>query len=243
MSSFWKAPLVAIFPIAAAFASMPPSQQNALVAQYCTVCHTDAIRNGGLSLEHFDAARPDPGVAAMIVSKLKGNALGASGQPLPDRTTQDALQSALTDESIGADRWAFHHDPDALTASIVRETPSTAKEAQGDPDLYRFTLTCLTDTRKGEMQLAWSPGVPPAGQPMAASVDGAAPVTYRIEGKEKMGNGQAGTSGPGAVVLFVPLPAKTLTITNLFPNETVVFPFEGLDRTVRQTLSTCFPNR
>jgi hypothetical protein len=34
----------------------PAAQQNALVQRYCAVCHTDAAKNGGLSLEHFDAA-------------------------------------------------------------------------------------------------------------------------------------------------------------------------------------------
>ncbi len=59
---------------------MPVTQQNALVQKYCAVCHTDASMNGGLSFEHFDAAHADPGDAAMMVSKLKGKALGASGR-------------------------------------------------------------------------------------------------------------------------------------------------------------------
>jgi hypothetical protein len=50
---------------------MPVSQQNALVQKYCAVCHTDAQRNGGLSLQHFDAAHPDAGVSAMVLGKLK----------------------------------------------------------------------------------------------------------------------------------------------------------------------------
>ncbi len=84
---------------------MPVAQQNALVGKYCAVCHTDAIPNGGLSLQHFDAARPDPGLMAMIVSKLKSKALGASGQPLPDKATQDLFQSTLAVSSFGAERW------------------------------------------------------------------------------------------------------------------------------------------
>ena len=59
-----------LIPAAAAGDSMPAAQQNALVQKYCAVCHNDAHVNGGLSLEHFDAAQPDPGVAAMLVSKL-----------------------------------------------------------------------------------------------------------------------------------------------------------------------------
>ena len=71
--------LLFVFVPALACATMPASRQNELVRTYCTVCHTDAARNGGLSLEHFDAANPDPGVAAMLASKLKGKAMGASG--------------------------------------------------------------------------------------------------------------------------------------------------------------------
>src|ERR1039458_714546 len=56
--------------VTAASAAMPAAQQNQLVQTYCAVCHTDASRNGGLSLEHFDAAHANPGVAAMLLSKL-----------------------------------------------------------------------------------------------------------------------------------------------------------------------------
>ena len=49
---------------AAAADLMPVAQQNALVQKYCAVCHTDAARNGGLSLEHFDAAQAPPSLMA-----------------------------------------------------------------------------------------------------------------------------------------------------------------------------------
>ena len=63
-------------PLAMAGDPMPAPQQNALVQKYCAVCHTDKSRNGGLSLEHFDAAHPDPGVAATMLGKLKSGAMG-----------------------------------------------------------------------------------------------------------------------------------------------------------------------
>src|SRR5580692_2833321 len=62
--------------------AMPAAQQNALIQKYCAVCHTDASMNGGISLQHFDAAHADPGEAAMMAGKLKGGAMGASGQPV-----------------------------------------------------------------------------------------------------------------------------------------------------------------
>jgi hypothetical protein len=233
--------------------AMPVTQQNAIVQKYCAVCHTDAIPNGGLSLQHFDAAHADPGLAAMIASKLRGQALGASGQSLPDRATQDALLSAVSAEGMGANRWVVDRTQDAaplLTASIVQEVPTS--RGAGDPDLYRLILTCRTDTREGGVLLTWSPGVPKNGQAMSVAADGKALATYTLEGHEKMGNGQAGTSGPGAVVLYaakdrtegmpatMPLPERTLTVDSLFPNETVVFPFDGLSKTERQSISPCF---
>src|ERR1017187_9486392 len=117
----------AAVPLALARSPMPVAQQNALVQKYCAVCHTDAQRNGGLSLQHFDAASPDPGGAAMRVMKLKAKAMGASGMPLPDRKAEDALLGALSEKAVGASGWTVNRTQSpAITASIVREVPSTA---------------------------------------------------------------------------------------------------------------------
>lgn len=228
-------------PVAAASGAMPVTQQNALVGKYCAVCHTDAIPNGGLSLQHFDAAQPDPGLMAMIVSKLKSKALGASGQPLPDKVTQDLFQSTLAVESFGAEKWFASRDGGLFTANLVAAAPST--KSGGEPDLFRLTLTCEAHTHQGHMQVAWSPGVPKSGQVISAVVDGGTPVTYKIEGVEKMGNGQAGTSGPGAVQLGLSLPASQLAVSNIFGDETVLFPFDGLSESARQGLSVCFSSK
>jgi hypothetical protein len=225
-------------PVASASSAMPIAQQNALVGKYCAVCHTDAIPNGGLSLQHFDAARPDPGLMAMIVSKLKSKALGASGQPLPDKLTQDLFQSTLAVESFGAERWVVDRQAAILTANVVAAAPST--KSDGEPDLFRLTLRCNADSHQGGIQMAWSPGVPKSGQLISAVADGGTAVTYKIEGVEKMGNGQAGESGPGSVQLGLPLPAKQLAVSNTFGDETVLFPFDGLPESARQGLSGCF---
>ena len=65
------------------WAALPAAEQNALVTKYCTVCHTDAAMNGGLSLQHYDAAKRDPGLEAMILSKLNNGAMGAAGNGVP----------------------------------------------------------------------------------------------------------------------------------------------------------------
>jgi len=214
------------------FAAMPPAQENALVQKYCTVCHTDAIPGGGLSLQHFDAAYPDPAVAAMMASKLRNQALGASGKPLPDKATQDELLAMLTAQGSGANKWSVH----GTTVSIVKEI-----HTRPDPDLYRLTLTCNSDTRKGEIQVAWSPDVPQQGAAVSAVVDGKAKFQYTVEGHEKMGNGSDVTSGPGALVLSaMPLPDRTLTVSNIFRSDIVEFPFNELDPAARKSLSACF---
>src|SRR5262245_59416135 len=82
---------------------MPTSQQNALVQKYCAVCHSDTKMMGGLSLERFDAAHPDPSIAGIMVNKLNGGAMGAAGIPIPDRSVISALTAALSAVAANAD--------------------------------------------------------------------------------------------------------------------------------------------
>jgi hypothetical protein len=109
--------------------------------------------------------------------------------------------------------------------------------------------SCNPATKDGYIQLAWSP-VPQSGF-LDASVDGHAAVSYRVEGSEKMGNGSGAVlHGLAALVLAetkrgvsrtkLPFPAESLTIRNLFPNETVTFSFANLPKDARQELHACF---
>ena len=78
------------------------------------------------------------------------------------------------------------------------------------------------------------------------SLDGNSPVEYKIEGKESMGNGATVQSGHASVLLSrgksekLGLANQSLTIRELFPDETVEFPFSALDQKAHAELRKCF---
>jgi len=224
---------------------MPPAQQSALVRKYCAVCHTDAVKNGQLSLEHYDAARANPALAAMLLSKLRNGAMGAAGLGIPDTATRDAWVAATTAQAERANNWtvirteAPGSKAPVLTASIVRDVAPRKRDT--DAPVYRLTLACNAASQQGEIQLTWSPD-PQTNRTFSVSADGAAGIPHRLEGREeKMGNGTAGTSGFAGAMLNAPLPGKTFTIADLFPGETVVFPLGDLDPVARRDLAVCLP--
>ena len=225
-------------------AAMPAVQQNALVAKYCAVCHTDAARNGGLSLQHYDTTQHNPALAAMILSKLNGGAMGAAGKGVPETATQQAWLNTTTEQALGAREWFVSHNGEVVTASIVREVSPREPQSPHRP-VYRLRIACDASTGAGEMQLTWSPQ-PQTGRGLLASVDGQGPVEYRIEGRESMGNGAIIQSGHASVFLsndgnrVLPLSNQSLEIRELFPGETVNFPFSELDPKVTTELRRCF---
>jgi hypothetical protein len=235
---------------------MPPAQQNALVQKYCAVCHTAAAKNGGLSLEHFDAAQAPPSLMAMLLSKLTGGvslktareadsnpsaaalidnkmrsgAMGAAGIPIPDKATIDALIHAFAVESAGAMDWNVERSKDAAAGAPIL-TMSMLREmpsakVAGEAEFYRLIASCDSATQQGEVQLAWSP-VPRTGT-LAASVDGNAAAQYRVDGSEKMGN-DSGVVLHGRAALVLAETERGTSPTGL------PFPAESL------TISDLFP--
>ena len=215
-------------------ATMPVERQNALVQRHCAVCHSDASRNGGLTLQHFDASKLDPSLAAMLLSKLRGGAMGAAGLPF-EKADADDLELAMVASAAGAQQWTITRGQ-VTSASIVREVVSNNPE---QPSRYRLVLSCDNVSRKAEVQLSWAPS--PQNGIVKVSVDGDSPVGYEVAGRESMGNGSAGTTGRAAVMLNgLPLPRRSLTVSELFPGQTVVFPFEKLPTATGQEFARCF---
>ncbi|HYI93734.1 MAG TPA: hypothetical protein VEX68_09340 [Bryobacteraceae bacterium] len=230
---------------------MQPAQQNALVRKYCAVCHTDAAKNGGLSLENYDAAQPNRALAAMLLSKLRNGAMGAAGLGIPDSATRDAWTSATAAQAERAQDWTIIRSHAAgskapiFTASIIREVlprkkDKTQEKDNDDPPVYRLTLTCNVATHNGEMQLTWSPE-PQTDRTFLVSVDDDAGIPHKLEGREKkMGNGMTASTGLAASLLNAPLAKETLAVAGLFPGETVTFPLGDLNPADRRELAICF---
>ena len=208
----------------------------------------------GTALATVNAAEHEVAAAATLKRGLGKGAVNAAGLGSPDTATVDGLVAAFAQQSIHATKWSLDRSPlrgagDEVVVSIARELPSAAPAGRGDTEaaMYRLVLTCNPTARQGAMQLAWSP-VPKEG-PLAVALDGKPATMFKVEGKERMGNGTGVVSGPAAFVFArfggdadqrIELPKRTLTVSELFAGETVTFPFDELSNATRNALSACF---
>ncbi len=199
---------------------MKPAEQNALVQQYCAVCHTDAMKSGGLSLQHYDAARTSPALAAMMLSKMQNGAMGAAGKGVPSKEAQAAWSQTTTAQAETAREWSVERGDGSLTVSIVAYGPQRR--------VYRLAVTCEAAGGRGEISLAWSPS-PQTGRPFSASSDGQKARILQL-----IGGDEAWTE------LKIPLPEKTLVVADIFPGDRIEFRIGDLDPPVHRELGACF---
>ena len=78
-------------------AGLPVSAQTALVKEYCSVCHNDRIKAGGMTLATFDAAKvvEHAAITEKMVRKLRAGMMPPAGAKRPDQHTIGALATAL----------------------------------------------------------------------------------------------------------------------------------------------------
>lgn len=254
-------------PTALASDAMPVAQQNALVQKYCAVCHSDAQRAGGLSLERFDAAHADPGIAAMMLSKLTNglllerinaantdqsaaalidrelntSAIRAAGVAPPDRATAHAWISALSAEANGATEWTVSRRSDNPATRAPALTASIVREVRSANNPEKADMYRLALTCRADVHDgAMQLAWAPGGPPPGRD------IFVSVDGTTPLtynvgGNGKA---GPGDVVLHTTtLPEHTLTVSNVLPDQTVEFPFDNLPQSARQSLTDCFARR
>jgi hypothetical protein len=95
---------------AAMLAACTPSKEKlavehtAVVSKYCTECHSEAERSGGLVLERPDLARPEAQRAKWekVVHKLRAGLMPPPGEPRPGEATITSLVAYLENTLDGA---------------------------------------------------------------------------------------------------------------------------------------------
>ena len=77
--------------------TLSPETVDNFVADYCLMCHSDAARTGGLTLESFDGLHvaDDAEVAEKMIRKLRLGMMPPAIAPQPEREIVDALVATL----------------------------------------------------------------------------------------------------------------------------------------------------
>ena len=92
-------PLLAVIGVAGLFVATSPTQAAsgeeavATINQYCTGCHSDVAKLGGITLQHtsIEAIAEDPGKYEMAVRKLRGRVMPPPGSPQPEGAAVDTV--------------------------------------------------------------------------------------------------------------------------------------------------------
>src|SRR4030095_39611 len=76
---------------------VPASQPQAMLTQYCTTCHNQTAKMGGLALDQFDVANvgKDAHVWEKVVRKIRSGMMPPSGARRPERAALDAFAGEL----------------------------------------------------------------------------------------------------------------------------------------------------
>ena len=206
----------------------------------------------GTALATVNAAGHDAAALATLEKGMKTGAINASGNGVPDKATVDGLVAAFTAQSAGASNWSVQRSKDrststeVITASIVRELPSTAAAGRAAGTEARDVppgahVQCRHARRgdaggmvAGASEACWWSAYD--GQPATRLHGGG----HRADGERHRSDDRTSSvrvrQAPPARRRAPPVPARTLTVSELFPGETVTFPFDELTGAARQSL-------
>src|SRR5690349_17014362 len=76
-------------PAAPASVGMPVESQQALIKQYCSGCHNEKLKSGGMSLTELDLAHIEksPALTEKVIRKLRVGLMPPVGSPHPPAET------------------------------------------------------------------------------------------------------------------------------------------------------------
>ena len=78
-------------------ASYAQTSEEALLHQYCTACHNEKLKTGGLVLDKLDPAHPEssPETWEKVVRKVRAGMMPPSGARRPDRASLDGFAATI----------------------------------------------------------------------------------------------------------------------------------------------------
>jgi mono/diheme cytochrome c family protein len=90
---------------------MPVEEQQALVKRYCSGCHNDTAKAGGMTLTKLDLAHPEqnPELAEKLIHQVKFGQMPKVGAPRPEVATLKLFATTLETEMDKAA--ALHPNP------------------------------------------------------------------------------------------------------------------------------------
>src|SRR5215813_1033305 len=88
----------------ASAAASPAAANQAVLSEYCYVCHNDKVKSGGLALIALDISAPAKNSESWekVIRKLGTGAMPPAGMPRPDKETADGLRRYLETALDGA---------------------------------------------------------------------------------------------------------------------------------------------
>jgi hypothetical protein len=139
------------------------SAQQQLVTKYCTGCHNDKAKTGGLSLEKLDADHPYQNAETWekVIRKLRAGLMPPSGALRPDRAALDAFRGTI---ETSIDTASLQHKNPGTTAlhRLNRTEYANAIRDLINVDVDVSTILPADDSSEGLDNIADVLGTSPA---------------------------------------------------------------------------------